>query len=221
LPIRLKMRPMRDELAIHLRDLGEPLVAAWRREFGGVRSVTISCGDIFSAKPGPISADDPIDITADAIVSPANSFGFMDGGVDAVYTYQLGGQVQEQLRATLANEHGGELPIGQALIVPTGRREIPWCISSPTMRIPGCVADTVNAYLAFRAALSAVLVHNASGAPPIRSILCPGLATAIGRMPVERCARQMRAAWDRVLGGKPFIPTSLRAAAADDAELLR
>jgi hypothetical protein len=45
------------------------------------------------------------------------------------------------------------------LLVPTGRREIPWCISAPTMRIPGIVADTPNAYLAFRAALIAALNH--------------------------------------------------------------
>ena len=33
----------------------------------------ISCGDIFKGAPA-----------ADAIVSPANSFGFMDGGIDMV-----------------------------------------------------------------------------------------------------------------------------------------
>jgi O-acetyl-ADP-ribose deacetylase (regulator of RNase III) len=89
------------------------------------------------------------------------------------------------------------------------------------MRIPGIVADTPNAYLAFRAALIAVLAHNRSEQQPIRSILCPGLATAVGRMPVARCARQMRAAWNRVLGGAPFVPGSLHAAAQDERDLLR
>lgn len=37
----------------------------------------MSCGDIFTDQPGPIDAGDPIRIKADAIVSPANSFGFM------------------------------------------------------------------------------------------------------------------------------------------------
>ncbi|HEY1552606.1 MAG TPA: macro domain-containing protein [Kofleriaceae bacterium] len=207
-------------IELHLRDLGEPLAHAWRREFAGVASVTISSGDIFSTKSGAIGADDPIDVKADAIVSPANSFGFMDGGIDAVYTYQFGPQLQKRLQAMLVAEHGGELPVGSAVIVATEHRDIPWCICAPTMRVPCVVADTVNAYLAFRAALRAVLEHNASGRAPIRSVLCPGLGTAVGKMPVARCARQMRVAWDRVLGDPPVF-RSIRAAADDELELRR
>jgi len=208
-------------IELHLRDLGAPLVAAWRRAFAGVPSVTISEGDIFSTRPGPIAPGAPIDVTADAVVSPANSFGFMDGGIDALYTYQLGRGVQDRLQALLAEEHGGELPVGQAVIVPTLHPDIPWCISAPTMRVPETVADTLNAYLAFRAALRAVLDHNARGRPTIRRVLCPGLATAVGQMPVARCARQMRAAWDRVIGGSAPSFTSVRACAEDHDELRR
>jgi O-acetyl-ADP-ribose deacetylase (regulator of RNase III) len=208
-------------IAIHLRDLGHDLVAAWQREFAGISSVEISQGDIFSHKPGPVGSGDPIDVKADAIVSPANSFGHMNGGIDAVYTYQLGQQVEDRLRERLARDFHGELAVGQAVIVSTGRPEIPWCISAPTMRTPAMVADTLNAYLAFRAALMAVLEHNRGNEAPIWSVLCPGLATSVGRMPVGRCARQMRVAYDRTLGGKPFIPRSLGEAAEDEATLLR
>lgn len=209
------------KLDIHLRDLGSSLVDAWREAFRDIPSVTVSRGDIFSTKEGPINNREPIDIKADAIVSPANSFGFMNGGIDALYTYQFGPGLQQRLQALLVERFGAELPIGMAVIVPTGSPDIPWCISAPTMRIPRGVADTLNAYLAFRAALRAVLAHNASGLPPIRSILCPGLGTAVGQMPVERCARQMRAAWDQVLGAEPALPTSLGAATALELELLR
>jgi hypothetical protein len=34
-----------DSIAIHLRDLAEPLVTAWRRELAGVARVTVSCGE--------------------------------------------------------------------------------------------------------------------------------------------------------------------------------
>jgi O-acetyl-ADP-ribose deacetylase (regulator of RNase III) len=207
-------------LEIHLRDIGTPLVEAWRREFAGLRSVTTSCGDIFSTKPGPIGPGDPIDVKADAIISPANSFGFMDGGIDAVYTYQFGDGLQQRLQDVIAREHGGELPVGVATIVATGHADIPWCISAPTMRVPRDISATVNVYLAFRAALLGVLAHNASGRPAITSILCQGLGTSVGGMPVARCARQMRAAWDRVLGDKARH-RSLRAAAEDELELLR
>ena len=207
-------------IEIHLRDLGRPLIEAWRREFAGVDTVTMSCGDIFSMQPGLVAAGAPIDVKADAIISPANSFGFMDGGIDAVYTYQFGDSLQQRLQELLAREHGGELPIGAAVIVPTMHQDIPWCISAPTMRVPQNVADTVNAYLAFRAALRAVLAHNEKGRDAIRTILCPGLGTAVGQMPVARCARQMRRAWDRVLGGVTWAPPSVRAAAEDELDLL-
>lgn len=210
-----------EALVIHLRDLGKPLVDAWNREFEGVPSVHVSCGDIFSTKTGQVAVDDPIDIKADAIISPANSFGFMDGGIDAVYTYQFGDGLQQRLQAVIERNFAGELPVGTALVVPTMHKDIPWCISAPTMRVPRNVADTVNAYLAFRAALLAVITHNASGLPPLKTVLCPGLGTAVGQMPVARCARQMRSAWDRVLGDKRWVPRSVRAAADDEIDLLR
>jgi len=208
-------------MQIHLRDLSKALVDAWAREFANVPSVTVSCGDIFSNAPGLVEPDAAIDVTADAIVSPANSFGFMDGGIDAVYTYHFGEGLQQRLQEVIAVEHGGELPVGAAVVVPTMHADIPWCISAPTMRVPRDVATTVNAYLAFRAALRAILAHNASGRlSAIRSVLCPGLGTAVGRMPAARCARQMRAAWERVLGGQGTMPRSLRAATDDEHDLL-
>lgn len=196
------------------------MVAAWESAFAGVAGVTISRGDIFSTKAGHVAPGDPIDIEADAILSPANSFGFMNGGIDAVYTHVFGRGVEQRLQSLLKAEHAGELPIGQAVIVETGNKTIPWCVCAPTMRTPMGVADTLNAFLAFRAALLAVRAHNASARRPIRSLLSPGLGTAVGNMPPERCARQMRAAWDRVLGLKPFFPKSLAEGEEDEAQLL-
>ncbi|MHA2428372.1 MAG: hypothetical protein ACXADB_10150, partial [Candidatus Hermodarchaeia archaeon] len=48
------------------------------------------------------------------------------------------------------------------------------------------VANTVNAFLAFKAALKAAEEH-----PEIDSFVCPGLGTAVGEMPYKRCATQM------------------------------
>ncbi|MDI1452133.1 macro domain-containing protein [Polyangium sp. 6x1] len=206
-------------LAIHLRTLNEALAHAWREEFAGAPGVTVSLGDIFFERPGPVLAKDPIEVHADAVVSPANSFGFMDGGIDAVYTHHLGHEVEARLRATLAERFGGELPVGQAIIVPTGHGAIPWCISAPTMRVPADVSDTVHAFLAMRAALLAVLAHNESAAEPIRTVLCPGLGTGVGRMPPARCARQMREAWNQIIGRRPMLPYSLYEAMEEDSRL--
>ena len=53
---------------------------------------------------------------------------------------------------------------GDPVSTVTGTFEIPLVrISAPTMRVPAAVPDTVNAYLALRAALRAVLARNAAG----------------------------------------------------------
>lgn len=69
-------------------------------------------------------------------------------------------------------------------------------ISAPTMRVPDNIADTVNVYLAFRAALLAV-----EASKGIQSLLSPALGRGVGSMPVERAARQMYAAYAEVILG--------------------
>jgi O-acetyl-ADP-ribose deacetylase (regulator of RNase III) len=173
---------MRSRLQIHLRDINPEVVDAWRDTFGNTAGVEISHGDIF-------------EVAADAIVSPANSFGYMDGGIDLIYSEHFGWDLQKNLQKMIHDEFDGELPVGQAVVVATRDARIPYLISAPTMRLPMNVAGTLNAYLAFRAALRAAEAYNRNTPSPIRSILCPGLGTAIGRMAPLRCARQMLAAY--------------------------
>jgi O-acetyl-ADP-ribose deacetylase (regulator of RNase III) len=142
-----------------------------------------------------ISQGDILEASADAIVSPANSFGYMDGGIDLVYSNFFGWDLEERLKHLLVDRHYGELPVGQAVIVATNHQSIPFLISAPTMRVPSSIAKTVNAYLAFRAALMAVLAHNEREQAPIRSVLVPGLGTGVGGMPPPRAARQMKIAY--------------------------
>lgn len=193
-------------MKLHLRDRNAALVDAWRRELAGVANVEISCGDIF-------------DVAADAVVSPANGFGFMDGSIDLVYSRRFGWELSERLRALLRAEHAGELPVGQAVIVETGATDVPWLVSAPTMRVPADISGTVNAYLAMRAALLAVRRHVQE--PRIETLLCPGLGTAVGRMPPERAARQMAHAWAVVELGQAYAPRTLADAQDGHRALVR
>lgn len=59
------------------------------------------------------------------------------------------------------------------------------------MRVPESVAQSLNAYLAFRAALLACQRHPTV----IGSLICCGLGTGIGHMEPTRCAAQMRVAY--------------------------
>jgi O-acetyl-ADP-ribose deacetylase (regulator of RNase III) len=167
-------------MKFHLRDINKSLCDSWAEWFKGVEDVYVSCGDIFKGVP-----------PHDAIVSPANSAGFMDGGIDFIYSEHFGWDLEKRLRKKLNEEYDGECPVGQAVIIPTNNEKIPWLISAPTMRVPAIISDTVNAYLAFRAVIREVKAHNEKSEHKIQTVLCPGLGTAIGRMPSDRCAKQM------------------------------
>lgn len=194
-------------LKLHLRDLDAGVVEAWQVQFRNLPNVEVSRGNI-------------LDLEADALVSPANSFGFMDGGIDLAYSQRFGWDLQARLRETLRTEHDGELSMGQALIVETYDAGLPLLVAAPTMRVPGDIRGTPNAYLAFRAALRAVKAHDQASEQRIRSLLCPGLGTAIGRLPPETAARQMFAAYAVVVLRMENAPLTLGQAVSEHHRLL-
>ncbi|KAA5836121.1 macro domain-containing protein [Saccharopolyspora hirsuta] len=178
------------ELQLVLCALDEPLAAAWQEIADDRAGLAVHRGSV-------------LDLSVDAVVSPANSYGWMRGGIDAVYARAFP-EVEEQVRSAVLAYHGGELPVGEALLVPTGVPNPIWLISAPTMREPGerLPADTVHPYLAARAVLrlwaSAVLESGALVRQVVRSIAMPGLGTGVGGVAPELCARQIAAAWDEV-----------------------
>jgi hypothetical protein len=52
-------------------------------------------------------------------------------------------------------------------------------------------------------------------------VICPGLGTATGEMPVEICAKQMRAAYAQVIEGKPWEASSINEIINEHYRLLR
>jgi len=171
-------------MQIYLRDLNVKMIAAWNKVFEGCQDVHVSHGDIFA--PGE-------HMRVDAVVSPAQSFGFMDGGIDYVYSQYFGWGMSEELRRVIYTKHFGELLVGDAEVIDIRNTRadtpIPYLISAPTMRVPENVGHTTNAYLAFRAVLRKAKEYD------FKSVLCPGLGTAVGEMPHEVCAIQMYEAY--------------------------
>jgi len=168
---------------ILLVDRSQSLVDRWREQFADCPSVQAVEGDYFE-RP------------ADAIVSPANCFGIMDGGLDLAIRDQLGFAVESKVQQVIVDRYHGELPIGCAEIVETNDSRWRYLIAAPTMRVPEPIPYTINAYLAFRAVLVAIENFNKSlGKREIDSLVCCGLGTGIGKVSPERCARLMRAAY--------------------------
>ncbi len=168
---------------LYLIDSKPELCDKWRQVFSSYPEVEVLEGDYFQQ-------------SADAIVSPANSFGIMDGGLDLAIRNELGFQVEADIQEVILNKYHGEMPIGSAEIINTNHDKWSFMIAAPTMRIPENVAFTLNAYIAFRAILIAINSFNESEPKrPIKSLVCSGLGTRIGSMEPVKCAAQMRAAY--------------------------
>lgn len=147
-----------------------------------------------------VEAHGPADIFSfegDACVSPANSFGFMDGGIDLLYSMNMGWHVSAQLKNKIQTEYDGELLVGQAVIIPTGYARFPNIICAPTMRVPCRLVGTHNVYLAAKAMFLAAKRH-----PALKTIVCPGLGTGTGGVSSAECARIMKLAYDDWYLGK-------------------
>ncbi len=168
------------------------LISTWKKEFKDYSEVDIIEGDIFSQK-------------ADAIVSPGNSFGLMDAGLDKLthdyFSFDLEKRLQEKIKAV----HFGELPVGTATIIKTDDERFPYFISSPTMRVPMRLKESVNVYLATRAVFVSMNEHNTES-DDIHSVIIPGMGVGSGKMPYDIAAKQMRTAYESIVHGKNDLP---------------
>ena len=168
---------------LYLIDSKPELCEKWRQVFSSYPEVEVLKGDYFQQ-------------SADAIVSPANSFGIMDGGLDLAIRDILGFQVERDIQEVILKKYHGEMPVGSAEIININHDKWSYMISAPTMRIPENIAFTLNAYITFRAILIAINSFNESKPKrTIKTLICSGLGTGIGSMEPTKCAAQMRIAY--------------------------
>lgn len=197
-------------MKITLLDVKPAMVAAWKEICGDLPNVEIKQCSFHAFK-------------GDAIVSPANSFGFMDGGIDWKYSEHYGWDVQARLQTQIMKYYYGELHVGQAVLTPiTSDKGVRFVIAAPTMRSPMVLGEqTINPYLATRAALIRAkdITSNQGGGPP--SICFPGMGTGCGKVPFKLCAHQMRRAIEQVMLGTTKFPDSWMEATDTTDELLK
>jgi O-acetyl-ADP-ribose deacetylase (regulator of RNase III) len=176
-------------MIIKLVDSNKQMCEAWELLFKGYDDINVFQGDVFEQQ-------------TDCIISPANSFGFMDGGLDLLISEIMGWQVQERLQKQIKEKHNGELLVGQAILIETGFSGIPYLISAPTMRVPMILKDAVNVYLASKA----IFILLKQEQHRINSVTISGLGTGIGQLPFDICAKQMKKAYDDVWLDKFVFP---------------
>lgn len=170
---------------IILVDTNEELVKEWTFYFAEFENIEIHCGDIIPVIEKHKSAH---------IVSPANSFGDMQGGIDLVYYNYFGHKLEEKIQTLIQETKHSELVVGDALILE--EYKLPRMIFAPTMRVPMNISNTINVYLAFRAVLIAIYDYNYSCQfDQIEMVICPGMGTGIGKVSPAMCAKQMYKAY--------------------------
>lgn len=177
-------------IKISLIDINPKLVEAWGNAFQNILEVEVIHDSIFNHP-------------RHAMVSPANSFGYMNGGLDFSISKNLGWHIEKRLQEKIRQEFYGELLVGQATIVETDHIDFPYLISAPTMRTPMTIGRTPNVYLAMKAILILWKEGRFSNGELIKdkvnTIALPGLGAGIGQVPEKMCAHQMRIAWEDVM----------------------
>jgi len=152
----------------------------------------------------------------DCMVSAANSFGLMDGGVDAAITRFFGATLMERVQRHILDQYGGEQPVGTSFLAATDHPKHPYVAHTPTMRVPMTIARTDHVYLAMSAMLLAVQRHNENATPRIEIVACPGLGTATGRVSPAEAARQMALAYRYFLDPPTRIDWTMARARQDE-----
>ncbi|MEU9375371.1 macro domain-containing protein [Streptomyces sp. NPDC048255] len=166
-------------LRVVLTDISTDVVEAWRAAFADTPGIEIRRGSI-------------LDERVDAWVTPTNSRGRMDGGVDAVIKRHLGAGIQLRVQRAIRDQFAGSLPVGSAVCVPSGATDPKFLISTPTMETSSQdVSETLNVALACAAAFQAVHRRNAEAPGSIQSVALVGMGARTGRVPARVCANLM------------------------------
>ena len=132
-------------------------------------------------------------------VSPANSLGFMAGGIDKVYSTEMFPGIEQKVKQQIYDfkrrNKGGNfyLPVGSAFIVQTDVNNN-YLIVTPTMLMPENVKNTRNSYFAMLAILHVLAGQNFFGSND--EVIIPGLCTGVGGMDFERTAKQIAEAFN-------------------------
>lgn len=178
-----------------LCDIHKELCDLWRSKFSKFDNFTIMHEDVRKIKTKGLTA----------FVSPANSFGFMNGGIDAVYMKMFPGiekLVQQKIKSfgiksTLDRYF---LPVGGATIVPIDDNNVLICC--PTMIFPQNIVQTSNDYVCTKLIFELVDKYNKTAKNKIETVIIPGIGTGVGEIPFERCTNSMYRAYDDFINGR-------------------
>ena len=169
---------------IYLLAVREELFEAFRESFHDVKEAF------------PVRMDFEAFIAAypdvQGIVSPANSFGMMTGGLDKALRNHFGKSLQAAVRQKILTEWVGEQPVGTSMSVAIPGFPGKILFHTPTMRTPSPILDYEVVYHCMRSALIEALKCGC------KSLMVPAFGGETGRVPEKIIAGNMKTAYDQV-----------------------
>lgn len=129
--------------------------------------------------PIVVKKGDLTQTVCDAVVNPANSFGYMGGGVAGVIKRVGGIEIEAEAISK------APIPVGSAVFTDAGRLPCKYVIHAPTMKHPAMRIPKENVRLATKAALEIAVELG------LKSISIPGMGTGVGRVPVNDAAKEI------------------------------
>ncbi len=170
-------------MKIYLLDNNPVICKTWDLYFNGESDVEIVCDEFKHFM-------DTTDV--ECIVSPANSFGKMDGGYDLAISEWFAWKQQSLVKEYISKHYYGEQPVGTSFILDTGIKGKK-LIHTPTMRTPGSIKEPLIVYQCMRTTLMLALNNG------INSIVIPAFGGLCGGLSPQVICELMWKGYEQVL----------------------
>lgn len=170
-------------MKITLLDRNKKMTNIWKLYFQDCADVEVVCDDFAHFMDNN---------EIDCVVSPANSYGLMDGGYDLAISEWFGWDLQEKVQKYIIENFKGEQPVTTSFCIDTGVNNYK-LIHTPTMRIPSDIDDPMIVYHCMRNTLICAISNN------IDRIVIPAFGGACGGLKEQVIASMMYRGYHQIM----------------------
>lgn len=174
-----------DAMIIYLLDIDKKMTEEWNQQFNGKKDVIV-VNDDFECFMNHHQG-------IEAVVSPGNSFGIMDGGLDQAIVDYFGIDVQNATQKYIKKAYLGEQPVGTSFSISIPGDKDCHLIHTPTMRIPQVILDPRIIYTCMRSTLVEMKKSN------YKEVVIPAFGHCTGAVPSPVVAYLMRKGYESVV----------------------
>lgn len=183
-------------MQIYLLDINPEMTDTWEKYFKhtGTKIVNQDFKTFMTEHPN-----------MEAIVSPANSFGLMDGGYDKAIIEYFGQELMEDVQKEIIKTWCGEQPVGTSMSVAIKNKYFlkhideektlmlhSLLIHTPTMRTPEVINDPRIIYQCMRTTLIEAINQR------VDSIVIPAFGGCTGKVKPDTIAKMMYLAYEQI-----------------------